>query len=240
LFERPHHQRIAAILQSLDADLLLADRCLFGGGTAIALRHGEYRESVDIDFLVSDPNGYRALRERLTGPAGVQAIARAGALLEAAREVRADQYGVRTLLRTGGIDIKFEIVGEGRIVIDPPGASDRICGVATLTRLDMAATKLLANSDRGADDAVMSRDLIDLAMMEPAPELLRGAMAKAAAAYGKSIAADLVRAIETLRTRPHRLDRCMEALQMTTVPKALLWKRIKALASLAGETRGKR
>ena len=93
----------------------------------------------------------------------------------------------------------------------------------------MAATKLLANSDRWGDDAVMSRDLIDLAMMEPDPELLRGAMAKAAAAYGKSIAADLDKAIEALRTRPHRLDRCMEALQMTTVPKALLTSRITAL-----------
>ncbi len=240
MFERPHHQRIAAILQSLDADLLLANRCLLGGGTAIAMRHGEYRESVDIDFLVSDAGGYRAMRERLTGPAGVLAIARPGVLLEAARDVRGDQYGIRTLLRTGGIDIKFEVVREGRIAIDPPGAADRVCGVATLTRLDMAATKLLANADRWGDDAVMCRDLIDLAMMAPDAALLLAAVAKAEVAYGKSIAADLAKAIEVLRTRPHRLDRCMEALQMTTVPKALLWKRIKALAGLAGEGRARR
>jgi len=233
LFERPHHRRIAAILHALDADLLLANRCLFGGGTAIALRHGEYRESVDIDFVVSDAGGYRALRERLTGPDGVQAIARTGGLLEATREVRADQYGLRTLLRTDGIDIKFEIVSEGRIVLDPPSPGDRVCGVATLTRLDMAATKMLANSDRWADDAVMSRDLIDLAMMAPDRTLFRQAAAKAAEAYGKSIAADLARAVEALRARPQRLERCLEAMQMTTVPKALLWKRIKALGSLA-------
>jgi len=60
------------------------------------------------------------------------------------------------------------------------------------------------------------------------------ALAKASAAYGKSVARDLDKAIEALRARPQRLDRCMEALQMTTVPKALLWKRIKALKSLAG------
>ncbi|MGZ8259896.1 MAG: hypothetical protein ACXWUL_05020 [Caldimonas sp.] len=75
----------------------------------MALRYGEYGEAVDIDFLVSEPQGYRALRERLTGPGGVQAIARPGALLEASRAIRADQYGVRTLLRSEGIDIKFEI-----------------------------------------------------------------------------------------------------------------------------------
>ena len=74
-FERPHHRRIAAILRALDADLLAVHFCWFGGGTAMALRYGEYRESVDIDFLVSDTAGYRALRELLTGPAGVQAIA---------------------------------------------------------------------------------------------------------------------------------------------------------------------
>jgi len=133
LFERAHHRRIAALLYALDADLLAANACWFGGGTAMAMRYGEYRESVDIDFLVSEIQGYRALRERLTGPGGVQAIARPGALLEAARDVRADQYGVRTLLRSEGIDIKFEIVSEGRIALQVPAAADRVRGIATLT-----------------------------------------------------------------------------------------------------------
>ena len=234
MFERPHHRRIAALLGALDAALLAANACWFGGGTAMALRYGEYRESVDIDFLVSETKGYRALRERLTGPAGVQSIARPGALLEASREVRADQYGIRTLLRTDGIDVKFEIVSERRIALDVPGATDRVCGVVTLTALDMAASKLLANSDRWGDDSVMSRDLIDLAMMQPDAALFRQALAKAKAAYGKSVVADLDKAIEALRARPHRLDRCMEALQISTVPKALLWKRIKVLKTLAG------
>jgi hypothetical protein len=39
--------------------------CYFGGGTAMALRYGEYRESVDIDFLVSDLAGYREMRQLL-------------------------------------------------------------------------------------------------------------------------------------------------------------------------------
>jgi hypothetical protein len=131
----------------------------------------------------------------------VQAIARPGALLEASREVRADQYGIRTLLRTDGIDIKLEIVSETRIALQVPGAADLVCGVATLTPLDMAASKLLANSDRWGDDAVMSRDLIDLAMMQPGAPLFRQALAKAKTAYGKSVAADLDKAIEALRAR---------------------------------------
>ena len=221
---------MASVLEALDADLLTANACLFGGGTAMSLRHGEYRESVDIDFIVSDRDGYRTLRQRLAGPDGVRAIARPGAALDAIRETRADQYGVRTLLRVDGVAIKFEVVLEARIALEPPGPTDRVCGVATLTPLDMLATKLLANSDRWRDDAVQSRDLIDLAMMQPSKTLLTAALAKARGAYGGSIEIDLNKAIQNLRDRPHRLDHCMAAMQMTSVPKALLWKRIKALS----------
>ena len=247
LFEREHHRRIATVLGALDATLLAANACLFGGGTAMALRYGEYRESADIDFLMSSVAGYRHLRQRLTGPDGMRAIekpaasatanappanatANPGQALNQVREMRADQYGIRTLLRVDDINIKFEIVLEGRIQLEAPSAEDNLCGVAALTPLDMAASKLLANSDRWRDDAVLSRDLIDLAMMAPPKELLQRAMAKATAAYGDSVQADLAKAIQDLRERPHRLDHCMQAMRMTTVPKAVLWMRMKALA----------
>ena len=41
MFEREHHRRIARVLQALDGPLLSSHGCLFGGGTAIALRHGD-------------------------------------------------------------------------------------------------------------------------------------------------------------------------------------------------------
>jgi Nucleotidyl transferase AbiEii toxin, Type IV TA system len=232
LFEREHQRRIARILEALDADKLLANRCLFGGGTALALRHGEYRESIDIDFMVSWREGYGQLRQWLTGAQGINAIARPGAALTQTREVRADQYGLRTLLRVDEVQIKFEIVLEGRITLDPPGHDDLLCGVATLTPLDAAASKLLAHADRWRDDATMSRDLIDLAMMLPTRALLRAAIDKAAAAYGASIEADLRKGIQHLRERPHRLDHCMKAMRIEGVSRALLWKRIKALEAM--------
>lgn len=76
MFERPHHQRIAQVLNSLNDPLLRENNCLFGGGTAIALRHGEYRESVDIDYLVSDISSYSNLRHLLTGTQGITALLR--------------------------------------------------------------------------------------------------------------------------------------------------------------------
>lgn len=208
--------------------MLAANKCLFGGGTAIALRYGEYRESVDIDFLVSDTDGYRDLRQKLTGAQGIAAITRAGASLAQAREMRADQYGIRCVLAAGSFNVKFEIVLEARIQFEPPNDGERLCGVATLTPLDMATSKLLANSDRWADDSVFSRDVIDLAMMQPKGALLKKATAKAQTAYGHSIERDLAKAINALHQREGRLERCMQAMQMT-VPRALLWQRIKAL-----------
>ena len=44
MFTHPNQQRIAKVLESLDADLLKQHNCLFAGGTAIALGYGEYRE----------------------------------------------------------------------------------------------------------------------------------------------------------------------------------------------------
>lgn len=229
VFERPHHRRIAAVLSALDGRLLREANCLFGGGTAIALRFGEYRESVDIDFLVSDVGSYRQLRQLLTGPAGFSGLLKAGGTpFILAGELRADQYGIRTSLLVAEQPIKFEIVLEARIALEAPAASDEVCGVATLSVLDLAASKLLANADRWSDDGVFSRDVIDLAMMRPALPLLRKALAKAEQAYGQSICRDLEKAIDKLQTRHGWLERCMQAMAIS-LPKAVLWQRIRAL-----------
>ena len=232
-FQRPHHQRIARVLSALNGPLLRENNCLFGGGTAIALRYGEYRESVDIDFLVSDIGSYRALRQLLTGSAGIGAIFHpsivpSAVVVNQAREVRADQYGIRTALSVDGQLIKFEIILEGRIQLAEPAPADQVCGIATLTPLDMATSKLLANSDRGNDDGVFSRDLIDLAMMSPTLALLRHAVAKAEAAYGQSVLRDLQKSIDAIQTRPDRLQRCMLVMAMA-MPKVVVWQKIRAL-----------
>jgi len=232
MFKRPHHQRIARVLAALDADLLRRHGCLFGGGTCIALRHGEYCESVDIDFLLSDALGYRELRQLLTGAQGIASITRTGAIaLNVQREIRADQYGIRAQLQMDGETIKFEIVREARIMLDPPGTDDTLCGVSTLTLKDLAASKLLANADRHADDGVFSRDLIDLAMINLDLPLLRLAVIKAEAAYGHSIRRDLNSTIERMHQRPGWLERCMQAMAIDT-PQALLWQKIRALKRL--------
>lgn len=199
----------------------------------MALRFGEYRESVDIDFLVSRVDGYRALRNLLTGPSGFSSIVRAEASApEQVRDIRADQYGVRTSVRVENQDIKFELVLEGRVALESPKADDVVCGVSTLTPLDLATSKLLANSDRWRDDGVFSRDLIDLAMMPMTAPLLRAAVHKAEGAYGEAILRDLGKAINGLQDRDGWLERCLKSMDMQ-VPKAFVWQRVRYLSRFA-------
>ena len=206
MFEREHHRCIALVLQSLRAEVLAAHRCWFGGGTAMALRHGEYRESLDIDFLVSDLAVYRALRRALSAAGSLAPITREGLVLEPSRELRADQYGLRTQLRVGERQIKFEIVFEARLALDAPAPGDAVFGIATLTAVDLAAETLLANADRWADDGVFSRDLIDLAMHPGPLATMRAACAKAEGAYGGDVRRALGAAIEAMRHREGRLE----------------------------------
>jgi hypothetical protein len=230
MFSRPHHQRIAKVLEALDADLLQQHHCLFAGGTAIALRYGEYRESVDIDFLVSDLASYRYLRNSVREQ-GLQALMKstdAGQLQTS--DVRSDQYGIRTKVFVEGKPIKFEIVLEGRIGLAKPGKKDSVLGVATLTKLDMAASKLLANSDRGLDRGVHCRDVIDLAMLNLSMSEFAEATTKAQVAYGEAILKDLAKVIDRLGEANGLLEHCMKAMDVS-VPRALLWQNISKVKS---------
>lgn len=229
MFSRPHHQKIAHVLQLLDDQLLRDHHCFFAGGTAIALKFAEYRESLDIDFMVSDLVAYRRLRELVANLDTLEGLFKSGASQTIGfGVVRADHYGIRTTLMVMGQPIKFEIVLEARIKFEEPTSSDVVCGVSTLTTLDLATSKLLANADRWADDAVFSRDVIDLAMMNLSLAMLRAAVSKAQAAYGETIKKYLGAAIARLESRPNWLDRCMDVLDIH-LTKAGLWSKLRLL-----------
>ena len=235
MFKRTHHQAIEQVLRLMNADLLKVHQCYFGGGTAIALRHGEYRESVDIDLMVSDLASYRALRTLVRESGSVLGLFNENTtLISQLREVPADQYGIRTAIGLGQHNIKFEIVLEGRIEFEMPKPTDEVCGVATLSVVDLLASKLLANSDRWADEGVFNRDLIDLAMMKPGFDVFAKALVKAETAYGQSIQQDLDKAIGKLLDKPDWLEKCMRAMGMSDTAPASL---VTAILSLRGVLR---
>ena len=198
MFERLRHQQIARVLEKMDAGFLREAKCYFGGGTAITMLNGEYRESLDLDFLCADQDGYRMLRASVFDN-GLKDIFPGG--IELLREVRTDRDGIRAVLAHQGLPIKFEIVREARIGLN--GVAMPGIPVMCLTKIDLFAEKLLANADRYADKSVMSRDLIDLLMMERHwGKIPDEAMAKAVKAYGKSIGNGLDKAKDLLRNDP--------------------------------------
>lgn len=101
MFERRHHQLIGRVLETLDSQLLRDHHCLFAGGTAIALREGEFRESVAIDFVISDLHAYRELRDHLHAGGLPALFVQQGGSLKLDQPLRMDQYGLRSRI---GID----------------------------------------------------------------------------------------------------------------------------------------
>ncbi len=210
-YRRPRHRDVATLLASLDSEFLSEQHCYFGGGTRIALELDEYRESQDVDFLCADIAGYRALRsavgERSLGP-----IARLGEALTCARDVRADQYGIRTAISIGDAVIKFEIILEARIAL----SGTRIAGlpVEALDRECCFAEKWLANADRWNDSAVLSRDLIDLAFMHAhwPDESARAGAEKACVPYGAAVRRAAVAACARFSEDASLRRHCVNAL----------------------------
>ena len=223
MFRLEHHRRIASLLDQLNAELLQQHHCLFGGGTAIALRYGEFRQSVDVDLLVSDRQGYRELRQLIRRDNSLRALWKDPQNpLEESREPLTDQYGIRA-----GV-----VVAGGRISLEMPSEEDAICGIASLTLNDLICSKLLANSDRWNDDGVFNRDLIDLAHIPLTQTIWQRALAKAEEAYGDAILTDLGKAQERLQQREGWLERCRQVLAIEA-PRAALWQRLLNLQRLA-------
>lgn len=209
MFEHGPHQRIATLLRAFDRDLLEQAGCFFGDDTAIILALGEYRESVNVEFLCASAEGYRLLRNTVREDS-------LGALLTRpvphVREVRASRYSVSTFLEVDGAPVRVEFMWEARIEIS--GACDADLSVPVLSRVDMYAEKLLANADRGSDRAVWSRDIIDLAMMiKHWGEIPVEAWDKARAAYGDHVVRAYERSCERICDRRYLAD-CLRAMHM--------------------------
>ncbi len=206
----------------MDPDFLRATACCFGGGTCLALVLGEYRESVDIDFLCAATEGYRAIRSTVSEGS-------LGALFQVEprllREVRADRYGIRTVLEVEGVPVRFEVVLEGRIPLRCETVD--ALPVPVLARTDLFAEKLLANCDRWADRSAFARDVLDLLVMSahwgPIPA---EAIEIASKAYGPAVLTAFERATQALASDPAYLARCFDALAVSSETQTMVRERL--------------
>ncbi len=187
-YRRPRHRAVARLLAAFDAAAFERACCFFGGGTRIVLELGEFRESQDVDFLCADVLGYQKLRAGVTETSLGAILPALPHGIELLREVRADQYGIRTIFVVDGEPVKFDLIREARIAL----ASTHVDSIPlpVLDRPTCFAEKLLANADRGGDVSFRHRDAIDLAFMLSAwsaADADAGARV-AITAYGASVA----------------------------------------------------
>lgn len=211
MYTRDRHNSVDKVLAALNSNFLSHSRCFFGGGTRVVLELKEYRESADIDFLCSDRAGYRALRSTISNVSLGEITARPFRL---AREVRADQYGIRTILQIGEELIKFEIVNEARI--DLSGTPVKQLHVQCLDRTCCFAEKILANDDCWIDESALSRDIIDLAYMIEAwgtKPFLEG-MHKARQAYGDHVLESIRSSAKKLMSNKTYSKKCVDGLRV--------------------------
>ena len=214
ILTRVEHQAVVTLLEALDGELLARHDVVFAGGTRLTLALSEYRLSRDVDFLAVDREGYASLRAEVREPGGVRRLFSKDSPIELPGEARIDQYGIRFPAMVGTTRIKVEFVAEGRIALSP-GIVGPVASVPWAAMVDCYAEKLLANSDRWADDAFLSRDLIDLAALRlhvgPIPKL---AWEKACKAYGLTVVRDLVKAARAFESRPDHRRACFERLDV--------------------------
>lgn len=210
IFKLEHHQKILIILNSLRADFFAEISAFFGGGTLLSLLYGEYRWSKGIDFICPIGNGYRNLRSAIHYKE-YDAIFKDCSMMNFPREIKADQYGVRFVVKVEGLLIKFEVVAESRISLQPP-VFHSWTDVPCLSFTDSCAEKLLANSDRWADRGVESRDLIDLSMLRLQSEIPVDSIEKAESAY--LVMGPLKQSITFFQNQPAYRNDCFSSLQI--------------------------
>ena len=217
MFKRDHHRSIAAVLSALNQDYLYERRCYFGGGTLLALDFGEYRESVDIDFLISDADQIRALRSDLheCGYSALFSEAENGLTL-IPDQPRITRDKVVFAVQLADTPLKVEIIFEERLVLDDPRVAS-FTAVPCLTIRDSIAEKLLANADRGLDTAYFAKDLIDLAIVVTDMTILDEAIAKVhESPNGYDVDAPLRRVIQHFNEHREFRQHCYAQLQISS------------------------
>ena len=194
------------ILNHLDRRLIEDNDFYFGGGTLCSMKFGEYRESVDIDFLSCSRSGAVQLK--------LNSASLTDLPLWQNREPKVDKDGVRMWCEYNGVCFKLEFIFESRIKFLRP---ERFRDILSLDSVSLMACKFLANSDRGYTAFEAPKDITDiLAIYGAEPQALRPAWDIAFDAYGSwlqrctKISLDRDRFDETLETVGVELERRKE------------------------------
>lgn len=205
-----HHQVIESALDNFNADFFCEHNIIFGGGTRIALELGEFRESVDIDFLCPNKESYRAVREQVTNINLGNLVKEEFTYL---RDVRADRDAVRTVIDYQGTKIKLEFVSFDNYDLSATIDKSQF-PVPFLDQTSCFYTKLLANADRKLIEPY--KDIFDiLAMFNAWGSIPEQAISLAESHYGKKvIIPDVITSLKDMMNKPDNYLRAAEHVIM--------------------------
>lgn len=198
----PYRHRIAKVLLGLDGQWLDRAHCYLGGGAALMLQMGGYRETRGIDFFCGTRAGFRMLRNAVARP-GLGGLLKATAFDVCG--VHCSQNKIEVFFAVDGLPVRVMFMCAQPVT--GLRVSDLLFDVPLLSRKDMYVSKLLANTDRGVDHAGHHRDLIDLAMMVkawgPVPQ---AAWREATLMYGGEVARSLATVCGLISDRSHLIQ----------------------------------
>jgi hypothetical protein len=158
MYKRHRHNIIHHLLQQFNTPYLEANNILFGGGTRISLALGEYRESIDIDFLCPSTASYRAARSVISSSSLGELV---NGDIKFAREIQVSRYAIRTVAEFEDTKVKMEFISLDDYQLNPMQNSP--FGVPCIDIDSCYITKLLAHADRQGDP--LKKDFIDLMKM---------------------------------------------------------------------------
>ena len=208
-FRRPRHAAIMGVLRRMDAAFLLENRCFLSGGTAAAMELGEYRRAEGMRFLTE--GGFSAIRcgvaHNSFGPVFREQP-------DLAREVRPDQFGVRSFVNTDDGPIKLEILWTHA----PPGVGAPRTGwpVPLVGRRALVTGLVLALFDLGSPKRAYFRNLVDLAFTSASwgNDVLADAMATCEQAFGERISEGLATALRLALDHADAWAECMRDMSV--------------------------
>jgi len=180
-FKIGRHNQIWVLFETaLNRPFLEAHQMLFAGGTLASMRYGEYRESLDLDFLCSDKRAFNDFRANF----------REAGDLKYARDSRITKDRVQSWIDIGeDTPLKADFFYEERMTPTP----DRFNGVLCLDPASMMGCKLMACSDRGVETGSEGKDATDIIAIDlyAPPKTFEEGWKKAKDAYGSWLTGQL-------------------------------------------------
>lgn len=208
-FNISRHNKINNLIHNhLNTRLIEENKFYFGGGTLCSMKYGEYRESVDIDFLTCDRNGMINMR------LGENLISELP--LWKGKQIKSDKDGIRFWVDFRGEAYKIEFIFESRIVFNEPVRFETILSLDPVSHI---SCKLLANADRGCGGELQAhKDIIDILVLyeHHGKKALTDAWHMAYEAYGSWLVRcteksmqlkDFTKTLEILRMSPNLNDK---------------------------------